>query len=48
MAQLLVTYDLRAPDRNYKPVDEYLQRVGRRALESVWVVDTAKSPGTIR
>ena len=49
MATVLVTYDLCAPGRNYAPLHNYLKQYTHcKGLESVWVLDTLKSPGTIR
>lgn len=49
MAILLVTYDLKAPGRNYTPVHDYLKGYKHcKKLESVWLLDTAKAPKQIR
>lgn len=49
MAILLVTYDLKQPGRNYTPVHEYLKRFTYcKYLESVWLLDTHISAGTVR
>ena len=49
MAVLLITYDLKAPGRNYQPVYDYLKKFTYcKSMESVWLVDTTVSTGTIR
>lgn len=49
MAVLLVTYDLRAPGRNYEPVFAYLKRFTHcKGMESVWLLDTTTPTGQIR
>jgi CRISPR/Cas system-associated endoribonuclease Cas2 len=49
MAILLVTYDLRKPGKDYKPVHEYLKRFAYcKDLESVWLLDTQTSTERIR
>lgn len=49
MAVVLVTYDLRAPGRNYDPVFTYLKRFTHcKGMESVWLLDTTTSTGQIR
>ncbi|HVW64134.1 MAG TPA: SinR family protein [Nitrosospira sp.] len=49
MAVYLVTYDLKAPGRNYQPVYDYLKRfIYCKKLESVWLVQTSLSASTIR
>lgn len=49
MADILITYDLRAPDRDYGDLYEYLEGLGaKRALESVWFVKTSKKASAIR
>lgn len=49
MAVLLVTYDLKQPGRDYKPVHDYLKQFTYcKGLESVWLLDTTTPPGTIR
>lgn len=49
MAVVLVTYDLMQPGRNYTPVYEYLKKFTYcKGLESVWLLDTQKSPTSIR
>lgn len=49
MAILLVTYDLKAPGRNYQPVWTYLQSFTHcKGLESVWVLDTILDVAQVR
>ncbi|SEH12717.1 hypothetical protein SAMN05428974_0545 [Sphingopyxis sp. YR583] len=50
MAVLLVTYDLKAPGRDYAPVHDYLKKnfTWCKGLESVWLLDTTMSPGAVR
>lgn len=49
MAILLVTYDLKAPGRNYQPVWDYLETFDHcKGLESVWLLDTTESAATVR
>lgn len=49
MAIILVTYDIKKPGQNYQPVYDYLKRYTYcKGMESVWLLDTAKSPGDIR
>lgn len=49
MAILLVTYDLRAPGRNYQPVYDYLKRFTHcKGMESVWLVDTRVGTTSVR
>lgn len=49
MAVVLVTYDLKAPGRNYQPVWDYLRTFTYcKDLESVWLLDTARSTASIR
>jgi hypothetical protein len=49
MSIILVTYDLVSPGRNYQPVYDYLKKhTYCKGLESVWLLDTAKSTKTIR
>jgi hypothetical protein len=49
MAILLVTYDLKAPGRNYGPVFDYLKQFTYcKGLESVWLLDTTTSVGDVR
>lgn len=49
MSIILVTYDLKKPGRNYKPVHDYLKTYSYcKYLESVWLLDTHKSPDKIR
>ena len=44
MADMLITYDLRAPGRDYEKIYEYLRKLpAKRALESVWLAKTSKS-----
>lgn len=49
MATVLVTYDLRAPGRDYKSVYEYLRGFTHcHGMESVWLLDTLREPTVIR
>lgn len=49
MAILLVTYDLKAPGRNYQPVYDYLKGFNYcKGMESVWLLDTQQAPATVR
>lgn len=49
MAIILVTYDLMAPGKDYKPVHEYLRKYTYcKGLESVWLLDTTNSTESIR
>ena len=49
MAIVLVTYDLRAPGRNYQPVWDYLKTFTYcKGLESVWLLDTTTPTTAIR
>lgn len=49
MSILLVTYDLRQPGRDYRPVHEWLSRFTHcKGLESVWLLDTTWSPAQVR
>ena len=49
MAVILVTYDLKAPGRNYNPVHDYLKKYTHcKKLESVWLLDTTKTTTQIR
>ncbi len=49
MAVVLVTYDLKAPGRNYQPVHDYLKTFTYcKGMESVWLLDTPTSPTVIR
>lgn len=49
MAILLVTYDLKAPGRNYDPVHTYLKKFKHcKGLESVWLLDTTLTPVQVR
>lgn len=43
MPVYLVSYDLRAPGRNYTPLYSQLKRLGLRALESVWLVQAEQT-----
>ncbi len=48
MAIYLVTYDLKAPGRNYQPVYDYLKRFTCcKGLESVYLIDTDSSASQI-
>ncbi len=48
MKRYLVSYDLRNAGRNYRPLYNYLNRIGVRALESVWLVHSPYSASVIR
>lgn len=49
MAILLVTYDLRQPGRSYAPLFDYLEQYRHcKDLESVWLIETLRSPASIR
>jgi hypothetical protein len=49
MAVMLVTYDLKAPGRNYQPVWDYLRKFAYcKDLESVWLIDTVLSTDDVR
>ncbi|WP_436357312.1 hypothetical protein [Brevundimonas sp. CEF1] len=49
MAVVLVTYDLRAPGRNYQPVYDYLKTFTYcKDMESVWLLDTSVATTVIR
>lgn len=50
MNNLLVSYDLKAPGRNYKPVHDYLQGFPgwAKPLESVYLLHTSKSAIEVR
>ena len=49
MSTILVTYDLCAPGRDYQPVHQYLRSFTHcKGLESVWLLDTTRSPSAIR
>ena len=49
MAVVLVTYDLKAPGRNYQPVHDYLKTFSYcKGLESVWLLDTELQTTAIR
>ncbi|HZW94288.1 MAG TPA: hypothetical protein VFF64_15150 [Candidatus Eremiobacteraceae bacterium] len=44
MAVYLISYDLRKPDYNYKPLYEALDEIGAKHVQdSVWGVDTDSS-----
>lgn len=49
MAVILVTYDLKKQGQNYTEVHAYLKRFTHcKGLESVYLLDTTKSPTDIR
>ena len=50
MSLLLISYDLRAPGRNYDDVYKQLKSYDNwwKNLESVWIVVTSKSPSQVR
>jgi len=46
---LIVSYDLRNPGRNYKPLYDLLERMGGYwILESVWYVNASYTPVSLR
>lgn len=49
MSILLVTYDLKAPGRNYQPVHDYFKQFNRcKDLESVYLIETSKTATNVR
>ncbi|MCW2984100.1 MAG: hypothetical protein JWR63_1670 [Conexibacter sp.] len=50
MNTIQVSYDLRAPGRNYQPVYDYLKGHGTwcHLLESCWLIRTSKTEATVR
>lgn len=50
MAILLVTYDLKQPGRDYKPVHDFLKTNFNwcKGLESVWLIDTQWTTTQVR
>jgi hypothetical protein len=50
MSVYLVTYDLKAPGRNYQPVHDYLRSFPDwcKGLESVYLIDTPMTSVQIR
>lgn len=49
MSIVLVTYDLKASGRDYSRVYDYLKSYTYcKGMESVWLIETAKSASTIR
>lgn len=49
MSVLIVSYDLRAPGRNYDPLYKKLRTYTHcHALESTWFLDTTKSASDVR
>ena len=49
LAVLLVSYDLRQPGRDYKPVHDYLRTFEHcKPLESLWLIDTGESTSVVR
>lgn len=50
MAVYLVTYDLKAPGRNYQPVHDYLRSFPDwcKGLESVYLIETSLSTVQVR
>lgn len=49
MAILMVTYDLKAPGRDYAPVHNFLKQFTYcKGLESVWLLETQISTAQIR
>ncbi len=49
MAILLVSYDLKQPGRNYKPLYDYFEQFNRcHGLESEWLVETTKTTAQVR
>jgi hypothetical protein len=45
-----INYDLRKPGRDYQPVYDYIKSFPKwaRPLDSLWLVRTSKTAGTIR
>lgn len=51
MNTLQINYDLVAPGRNYQPVYDYIKGLSgyyAKPLESMWLVRSTKTPGTVR
>lgn len=49
MATLLVTYDLRAPGRDYSALYDFLRGFNHcHGMESVWLLDTPRAAITVR
>jgi hypothetical protein len=49
MAIVLVTYDLKAPGKDYKSLHAHLKTYTYcKGMESVWLLDTSKSNAAIR
>lgn len=49
MSVLLVTYDLRQPNRDYEPLLAALRKYTHcHALQSTWLIDTASTPQQVR
>ena len=48
MAQYIVSYDLRAPGRNYHSLHEMLKSAGAPILESVWLIQSDMGAAAIR
>lgn len=49
MTVYCVTYDLKAPGKDYKPVHDYLKTFNYcKDLESFWLIDSTKSAAQIR
>lgn len=49
MKKVFISYDLRAPGRNYKELYDKLQSMGAiRVLESLWAMRTSLGPAALR
>lgn len=48
MAQYIVSYDLRAPGRNYQSLYGMLKSAGVRILESVWLIQSDMGAAAVR
>ncbi|MGG2399314.1 hypothetical protein ACJRW5_20445 [Pseudomonas sp. SH1-B] len=49
MTVYCVTYDLKAPGKDYTPVHDYLKQFAYcKNLESFWLIDTTKTSAEIR
>ena len=45
---LLITYDLKKPGQNYKPLHDAIKSAGTwwHHLESTWIIETSETPQT--
>ena len=49
MSVILISYDLKAPGRDYNPLYEAIKTyTWCQVLESAWAIDTSKSPANVR